>query len=86
MSQVKVGKWGKTLAVRLPASIARRAGFSVGEPVEIEMRDGDVVIRRTASESRAAAESAAEEIIAEAGAYSLDDATIRALLEEGRRG
>lgn len=85
MTQVTVGKWGKNLAVRLPGEIVRAAGLSNGESVDISTRDGDIVIRRAVAEAHAAARSAADEIITEAEQYSLDDATIRQLLEEGRR-
>ncbi len=46
MAQVKVGKWGRNLAVRLPGQIAKAAGLTDGEHVEIETRDRDIVIRR----------------------------------------
>jgi antitoxin component of MazEF toxin-antitoxin module len=46
MSQVTIGKWGKNLAVRFPSEIAKAAGLSDGERVEIETLDGDIVIRR----------------------------------------
>ena len=48
MPNVTVGKWGKNLAVRLPGQIAKTAGLTHGEHVEIETRDGDIVIRRPA--------------------------------------
>ena len=86
MSKAIVGKWGKSLAVRIPGDVARSAELSEGEAVEIEMRDGDIVIRRSTALARAAAEAAADEIMSEAVHYGLDDAEIRELLEEGRRG
>ena len=46
--QVTIGKWGKNLAIRLPGEIVKAAGLNNGERVEIETRDGDIVIRRTA--------------------------------------
>jgi antitoxin MazE len=46
MSQVTVGKWGKNLAIRFPSEIAKAAGLSDGERVEIETHDGAIVIRR----------------------------------------
>jgi antitoxin component of MazEF toxin-antitoxin module len=46
MSQGIVGKWGKNLAIRFPGEIAKAAGRSDGERVEIETHDGDIVIRR----------------------------------------
>ena len=48
MSQATVGRWGKSLAIRLPGEIAKAAGISDGERVEIEARDGDIVIRPAA--------------------------------------
>jgi antitoxin MazE len=48
MSQMIVGKWGKNLAVRLPGPMAREAGLKEGERVEVETRDGEIIIRRSA--------------------------------------
>jgi antitoxin MazE len=48
MVQVTVGKWGNTLAVRLPGEVAQAARLEDGERVEVEARDGDIVIRRAA--------------------------------------
>ncbi len=46
MSQAIVGRWGKSLAVRIPGEVASAAGIGEGERVEVAARDGDVVIRR----------------------------------------
>lgn len=86
MAAVTIGRWGRNLAVRVPSEIARAAELREGERVEIEAREGDIVIRRPAARARAEAEAAAEEIIAESGNHSLGTATIRELIEEGRRG
>ncbi len=86
MAYVTVGKWGKNLAIRFPLDIARAAGLSDGERVEIEARDGDIVIRRPDADAAADAQAAAEEIIEESDRHSLDNITIRDLLDEGRRG
>lgn len=48
MSKVTVGKWGKNLAIRFPGEIAKAARLSAGERVEVETRDGEIVIRRAA--------------------------------------
>lgn len=48
MPQVTVGKWGKNLAIRFPGEVAKAAGLSDGERVEIEATDGGIVIRRIA--------------------------------------
>jgi antitoxin MazE len=46
MSQrVILGKWGGNLALRLPRDVAQTAGFTSGTPVEVEARQGEVVIR-----------------------------------------
>jgi antitoxin MazE len=44
MAEIIVGRWGKNLAVRVPSE---RCGLRDGERVEIEVRDGELVIRRT---------------------------------------
>jgi antitoxin MazE len=46
MSRVTVGKWGKNLAIRLPAEIVKAVGLSDGEHVEVDTHDGRIVIRR----------------------------------------
>ena len=46
VSQVTVGKWGKSLAIRLPGEIVKAAGLSNGERLDIETHDGQIVIRR----------------------------------------
>ncbi len=48
MSQMVVGRWGKSLAVRIPADVAEAAGIAEGERVEIETHDAEIVIRRAA--------------------------------------
>lgn len=48
MSQVTVGKWGKNLAIRFPGEVAKAAGLESGARVEVETRNGEIVIRRTA--------------------------------------
>ena len=48
MTAAIVGRWGKSLAVRIPGEVANAAGLGGGERVEIEAREGDIVIRRAA--------------------------------------
>ena len=88
MSHSVVGKWGKNLAIRVPMEIARAAGLTDGEKVEVETQDGDIVVRQRDARARARqdAEAAAGEIIAESRRHSLCGVSIRKLLEEGRRG
>jgi antitoxin component of MazEF toxin-antitoxin module len=87
MSHSVVGKWGKSLAIRVPKDVARVAGLVDGEKVEIEAQDGDLVVRRRAAHAlaRQVAEAAAEEIIAESRVHSLGGISIRELLDDGRR-
>ena len=88
MSHSTVGKWGRNLAIRVPMDVARAAGLADGETVEVEMLDGDLVIRRRAAHVRARrdAEAAAAEIVADSREHPLGDVSIRELIEEGRRG
>ena len=88
MSHSVVGRWGKNLAIRVPMDVARTIGLADGETVEVEMQDGDLVIRRRAAHVRARrdAEAAAAEIIADSQHHSLGGVSIRELLDEGRRG
>ena len=87
MSQVIVGKWGKSLAVRVPLDVAAAAGLTDGEAVEIEAVDGTIVIRRDAAkaEARRKAEAAMAEILADGIGRSLGGISIRELIDEGRR-
>jgi antitoxin MazE len=48
MSEATIGKWGKSLAVRLPAEVTQQAGIAAGERVEVAAEDGNIVIRRAA--------------------------------------
>jgi antitoxin MazE len=47
MSQAIIGRWGKSLAVRFPAEVAKAAGLGDGECVEVVEQEGQVVIRKT---------------------------------------
>jgi antitoxin MazE len=46
MSQAVVGRWGKSLAVRIPGEVADAAGIAEGARVEIETQEAKIVIRR----------------------------------------
>jgi antitoxin component of MazEF toxin-antitoxin module len=70
----------------VPLDIAVTTGLRDGERVELEVQDGDILIRRPAAHMRADALAAAEEIIGEGLDHSLGDVTIRDLIDEGRRG
>lgn len=40
-----VQKWGNSLAVRIPAAVARSARFRLGQPVEVSAQDSNVLVR-----------------------------------------
>jgi antitoxin MazE len=39
-----VQRWGNSLAVRIPSSVARSAGFKVGLPVAVSAKDSTVLV------------------------------------------
>lgn len=48
MPLVTVGRWGESLALRLPADLAGRLSLVEGETVEVEQREDEIVIRKSA--------------------------------------
>lgn len=42
-----VQQWGNSLAVRIPAAVARSARFVVGQPVELSVSEDGVLVRPT---------------------------------------
>ncbi len=40
-----VQQWGNSLAVRIPAAVAKSARFKVGQPVEVSVQDSNVLVR-----------------------------------------
>jgi antitoxin MazE len=40
-----VQRWGNSLAVRIPAAVARSARIKVGQPVEVSAQDSNVLVR-----------------------------------------
>lgn len=45
MSHATIGKWGKSLGVRLPADAARALGLEAGSEVEIVAGERELVVR-----------------------------------------
>jgi len=88
MSQVIVGRWGRSLGIRVPKDVARASGLIEGEAVELELQGDDILVRRAAANAgaRREAEAAAQEIVAESRVHSLGGSSIRDLLDESRRG
>lgn len=87
MPEVKIGRWGKSLAVRVPLDVAKAAGLTEGERVDIEARGGEIVILRSEARRRAREDAlaAVAEIIADRGKFSLGGLSVRELRDEGRR-
>jgi antitoxin MazE len=86
LSQVTIGKWGKSLAIRLPGEIVKAAGLSNGERLEIETHDGEIVIRRAVPrftlEELFRGRSPAEWRAAYAGAFDWGPDVGREIVEE----
>ena len=52
MAQAILGRWGKSLALRLPLEIANKLDFHEGERVEIDAAPDRIVVRKTKPEYR----------------------------------
>jgi antitoxin MazE len=48
-AHLTVQQWGNSLAVRIPAAVARSMRFSAGQPVELSVEDGRLVRDRRSS-------------------------------------
>lgn len=47
MTVAIIGRWGRSLAVRLPADISEEMGLAEGQGVDIIPRGAEMVIRKT---------------------------------------
>lgn len=47
ITALTIQKWGNSLAVRLPASIARNAHVHTGSLVELSVQDGNIIVKPT---------------------------------------
>ena len=43
--QTKIQKWGNSLGLRIPRSVAEEAGVEAGSAVDISIRRGDLVVK-----------------------------------------
>lgn len=43
--RIQVGRWGKSLAIRLPQALATRAGIDEGTVLNAELHNNEVVLR-----------------------------------------
>ena len=46
-AELRIQKWGNSLAVRIPSSVAKRAGFQAGLEVRVSLRDSSVLVSPT---------------------------------------
>jgi antitoxin MazE len=42
---LKLQQWGNSLAVRIPAAVARSARLSIGQPVEVSAQESSVLVK-----------------------------------------
>jgi antitoxin MazE len=49
-ASLTIQKWGNSLAIRIPAAIARSAHFHLGMPVEVSEESGNVVVKPMAGQ------------------------------------
>lgn len=42
--QIEIGKWGNSAAMRIPAELLRATGLEVGSKMDIQMKDGSIVL------------------------------------------
>ena len=47
IATLTVQKWGNSLAVRIPAALARSAHFELGTIVELDVQEGNIVVKAT---------------------------------------
>lgn len=52
-------QWGNSLAVRIPAAVARSAKFKIGQPVEVSAQDIGVLVRAVGEPKRTLAQKLA---------------------------
>jgi antitoxin MazE len=45
IASLTVQQWGNSLAVRIPAAVARSARFVVGQPVELSVGENGVLVK-----------------------------------------
>ena len=45
-ANLHIRKWGSSLAVRIPKAVAEQCGVSEGSAVEMDARDGQIVLRK----------------------------------------
>ncbi len=80
MAKVTVGKWGKNVALRMPAEILKATGLKIGEEVEIKVQDRKIVVSRPDELTRAEVDAAVKRIIRRSRGHTLGGISIRELI------
>ncbi len=47
--RVNIAKWGNSLGLRIPSALAHKAGIQEGTPVEISLKDHQIIITKSYS-------------------------------------
>ena len=86
MTRITDGTWDKDLASGSLQAAGKAVGLIEGEQVQIEIRDSDIVIRRSDAQmqARTQALAAVERIIANRQGKTRAGITLRELIDEGR--
>ena len=71
-----VQQWGNSLAVRIPAAVARSARFRVGQPVEVSAQDSNVLVKAIGEPKLTLAQKLAA---FDSALHAADEKTARAL-------
>lgn len=43
--QTKIQRWGNSLGLRIPRSLAEQAGVGAGSQVDLSIQDGDLIVK-----------------------------------------
>ncbi|WP_208948366.1 AbrB/MazE/SpoVT family DNA-binding domain-containing protein [Segnochrobactrum spirostomi] len=85
MTEIKIDRWGRGLAITLPEDVAREFGLAAGQILEIESREGELLLRRAGRASDAGNTTVADEILQAARGRRLGGVALRDLIGDGRR-
>ncbi|WP_422449191.1 AbrB/MazE/SpoVT family DNA-binding domain-containing protein [Thermoanaerobacterium sp. DL9XJH110] len=44
--QSRIKKWGNSLSIRIPKVLAQKVGLTEGTPVELQLKDSAIIIRK----------------------------------------
>lgn len=70
--QVEIGKWGNSMALRIPAIMAKESGLTVGSSAELTLQDGVLILKPEVKKKMSRKERYAR-IIADLDKYGPDE-------------